>query len=87
MSNWGEDRRHAARFQLEQTATIGVTERVIQAYATLTAECRRRGHGLQDKLHAGDRWIAATAVAWELPLLSGDRIFRGAPGVQLFDVG
>ncbi|MBP8882495.1 MAG: hypothetical protein KBG77_15485 [Dermatophilaceae bacterium] len=30
-----------------------------------------------------DRWIAACAIAKAIPLLSGDRIFKGAPSLSL----
>ncbi|MHB1613831.1 MAG: PIN domain-containing protein [Actinomycetes bacterium] len=83
IANWGEVRRDAARSQLNRTATVPVDERVIEAFAQLTAECRHLGHALQDKAHTGDRWIAATAIAWDLPLLSGDGVFVGAPGLWL----
>lgn len=41
------------------------------------------GHALHAKDHTGDRWIAATAIRWGLPLLSGDGIYRRAPGLNL----
>lgn len=87
MSNWGEQRRHEAHRQLNSTATILVDEPVIHAYAHLTADCKRTGHGLHDKQHTGDRWIAASALAWDLPLLSGDGIFAGTPSLRLMPEG
>lgn len=33
------------------------------------------------KGHDGDRWIAATAVRLEVPLVTHDAIFRAEPGV------
>lgn len=83
--SWGDRRMASLRAQLDATATIGVDEDVIDAFARLTAECRRQGRPLQGKEHTGDRWIAACAVAKGVPLLSFDRIFRGAPTVELFD--
>lgn len=82
-SDWGEPRREAARHQLDRTATIPVDESVILQYATITVACRNAGHALHDRNHTADRWIAATAAAWELPLLSGDRVFDGTPGLPL----
>jgi hypothetical protein len=40
---------------------------------------------LHAKEHTGDRWIAATAIRWEIPLLAGDGIYRHAPGLRLLD--
>lgn len=83
VSNWGERRLTAARMKLDTAHTVGVDEQVIDAFAGLTAECRRTGHGLHHKIHTGDRWVAATAMAKGLPLLAGDRIYRAAPGLTL----
>lgn len=66
---------------LDHTPTIGCDREVIDAYATLVAECRRLGHGLHDKIHAGDRWIAACVIAKRVDLLAGDQIYRGAPNL------
>ncbi|MEK8069657.1 PIN domain-containing protein [Rhodococcoides navarretei] len=55
----------------------------MDAYASLTAACRRVGHALHDKIHTGDRWIAACAISKEVPLLSLDGIYAGAPDLAL----
>ncbi len=34
-------------------------------------------------LHDGDRWVAATAIRLGVPLVSHDRLFTEAPGLQL----
>lgn len=84
-NTWGESRARELRAQLDRTATIGVDESVIDAYATLVAECRRVGHALQQKQHTADRWIAACAIAKDVELLAGDGIFAGTPGLRLVD--
>ena len=81
--NWGERRRAQARKILDGTATVPVTDDVVVAYANLAADCRRAGHALAQKIHTGDRWVAATAIAIGAPLLAVDRIYRNAPGVTL----
>lgn len=81
----GPERRTAILRQLDRVPTVPVTEDVVESYARLTAECRRRGHGLHDKRHTGDRWVASTAIAIGAPLLANDRIFRGAPSLDLLD--
>ena len=80
---WGSPRMDALRERLDQTPTIGVDLDVIDCWARLTAEARASGHGLGGKEHSADRWIAASAIAKDLPLLSRDGIFGGAPGLQL----
>lgn len=82
-SSWSEQRKEGVRRQLDATATMPMDEPVIQAYASLTAWCRLQGHGLGQKEHTGDRWIAATAIATGAPLLTGDSVYRGAQGLNL----
>lgn len=85
IAQWGEGRTTALRVQLDRTPTIPVALDVVEAYARLTADLRLLGHALHDKKHTGDRWIAATALAVGAPLFSGDGIYRGTPGLVLFD--
>jgi predicted nucleic acid-binding protein len=66
---------------LNRTPTIHSDDEVADAYAALTAACRTIGHALHDKIHTGDRWIAACAIAKQLDLLAGDQIYRGAPNL------
>lgn len=82
--SWGENRLAGLRRQLKDTAVLPVDANVVDAYARLYAECRRAGHPLHNKTHIGDRWIAATAIAFDVPLFSGDAIFTGAPGLRLW---
>lgn len=84
-SNWGDRRAAAAVVKLDTAHTISADRHVIDAYAELTTACRRAGHALHDKVHTADRWVAASAVAKGLPLLSHDGIYRGAPGVTLLN--
>lgn len=81
-AQWGEKRLANLMAMLDSTPTVPVDEDVIQAFATLTAEARRVGHGMWAKEHTSDRWIAACAIAKGLPILSGDGIFRDAPSVE-----
>lgn len=50
---------------------------------SVRAGCKTSGNPLADKHHMGDAWIAATAVAYRLPLLSGDRVYVGVDGLEL----
>lgn len=82
---WGERRLAELRAILDRTPTIGVDDEVIDAHAALYAECRRDGHALHGERHTGDRWVAACAIAKDVDLLSGDGIYRDAPGVRLLN--
>jgi predicted nucleic acid-binding protein len=85
MAQWGERRTLALRAQLDKTATVPVTSDVVEAYIQLTGDLKTSGHALQQKQHTGDRWVAATAIALGAPLFSADGIYRGAPGLVLFE--
>jgi predicted nucleic acid-binding protein len=82
----GERRAGAILAQLNRTPTLPVSEDVVQAYVSLSEAARRVGHAIGQKHHTGDRWIAATAIALNTPLLTGDRVYRDAPGLSLLDV-
>jgi len=56
---------------------------LISVCAGLRLRCQQAGHALGDKLHDGDRWIAATAIRLGVPLASHDQLFNGAPGLRL----
>lgn len=82
---WSERRMGEMRIRLDATPTIDEDRDVIEAFAQLTAACKRAGVALHAKVHTGDRWVAACAIAKGIPLLSHDGIYVGAPGVRLFD--
>ena len=84
---WGERRTNELRAILDGTPTIGVDDEVVDANATLYADCRRLGHPLQAKENTADRWVASCAIAKATPLLAGDGIYRGAPGLSLLLAG
>lgn len=85
LAGWGEKRLEALTAKLDTTPTVDEDRDVIETYARLLAAAQRVGHPLGDKAHhAGDRWIAACAIAKGLPLLTGNRKhFEGAPGLVL----
>ena len=58
-------------------------DQMITVWAQLRADCQRIGHALGNKLHDGDRWIAATALRLECALVSHDGLFDQAPALNL----
>lgn len=84
-AGWGERRLREARSVLDRSPTIRPDDAVVEAYASLIADCRRVGHALQGAKHTGDRWVAACAIAKELTLLAGDGIYQDAPNLNLLD--
>jgi predicted nucleic acid-binding protein len=83
INGWGDARRAALDERIARLRVAGVDEELANTYARLKADCRQQGHALGDKLHDGDRWIAATAVRYDIPLVSHDGIFRNTPGLDL----
>lgn len=84
-ARWGPARLAGLEAQLARHATAPVTTEVVKAFAEVRAACRAAGHPLADKLHMGDAWVAATAIAHDLRLLAGDRIYRDVPGLRLLE--
>ena len=56
---------------------------MLQQYANLRAWCVESGHGLGQKDHEADRWVAATAMMLGLPLVAHDGIFNDVDGLEL----
>ena len=87
LAGWGTRRLSSLLTLLDQMPTIDEDDDVIDAYARLLADCRTLGHPLGKlKEHVGDRWIAACAIAKDIPLLTGNKKhFSGAPKLVLLD--
>jgi len=61
---------------------IPVDDRVATAWAELRVALRDAGH----KLAGNDVWIAATAIAHGMPLLTQDGDYAGVPGLHVIQV-
>lgn len=83
LPGWSTDRSGRLRDQLDRTPTVPVSDLVIEAFVRVTVDCRRNGHALAQPAHVADRWVAATAVAIQRPLLTADGIYAATPGLQL----
>jgi predicted nucleic acid-binding protein len=81
LRGWGEKRARELTERVDAVRTLPTTDDVVAAYVDLQVACQRSGHALAQKLHTGDRWVAATAIALDRPLLSLDGIYRDAPGL------
>lgn len=79
------DRRRLER-GLAQLTIVQPDDKTISVCAEFRLECQRAGHALRDKVHDGDRWIAATAIRLDLPLVTHDRVFTAAPGLTILTV-
>jgi predicted nucleic acid-binding protein len=56
---------------------------LVEAYASLRTWCIRTGHGLGQTEHEADRWVAATAIWLQVPLVAHDGIFANVKDLEL----
>jgi predicted nucleic acid-binding protein len=79
---WGEFRRRRLEQRIAELTVALPDDNTITVCATLRHACREAGHALAEKIHNGDRWIAATAIGLGVPLVSHDGIFAEAPNLE-----
>ena len=82
-AGWGELRRRRLERSIAELTVAQPDDQMITTCAELRAQCQRIGHALANKLHDGDRWIAATALRLRCPLVSHDGLFAHTPALQL----
>lgn len=85
-AGWGEFRRRRLERELAKYDVVQPDDELSTVCAALRHRCVRIGHALGDKIHDGDRWIAATAIRLGIPLVSHDGVFAGAPGLDLLSL-
>ena len=84
-AGWGPARVEAMKASLDGIHIAYPTAETVDAWAFLRAECIRVGHPLQQKIHMGDAWVAATAISLDVPLLAADAVYDHAPGLRLLN--
>ena len=82
-AGWGSRRMAQLELKLSRAILVPPHEDLIIEAARLRHDCKKVGHGLQSGNHAGDLWIAATARLGDVPLVTHDKIFDGAPGLTV----
>lgn len=82
-AGWGELRYRRLDRRITELAVVQPDDEMITTCAELRTSCQQVGHALGDKVHDGDRWIAATAIRLGCPLVSHDGVFKSAPRLQL----
>lgn len=83
VAEWGEFRRRGLEREIARATAVEADDTLASTSAELKAACRAVGHGLAQKVHDADRWIAATAIARDLDLISADALFEQVPGLSL----
>lgn len=82
-AGWGDLRRRRLERGIAELTVIQADDQLATVCAELRHCCRQLGHALGDKVHDGDRWVAAAALRLRLPLASHDGVFDNAPGLEL----
>ncbi|MCL2466106.1 MAG: PIN domain-containing protein [Micrococcales bacterium] len=83
LARWGDRRMRQLEDRLHSVTTVGPGHSMIATYVDLRCWCVQSGHGLGQKDHEADRWVAATALHLGVPLVAHDRIFRDVTGLEL----
>jgi predicted nucleic acid-binding protein len=83
---WGELRLRRLARSLADLDVVQTEEQLIGRCVELRAWANRTGHALSQKIHEADRWVAATALALDLELVAGDRIFENVAGLDVLPV-
>ena len=83
LASWGPERLQSLERQLARAETIWPGPDLTDTYAALRAWCVRNGHGLGQKDHEADRWVAATALRLRIPLVAHDAIFANVKDLRL----
>ena len=79
-SNWSTNRRFAFERFLRDLVVHGYSRELGQKWAQVRFDGTRRGH----PIGVADAWIAATALQYDLPLVTDNlRDFEGIPGLRI----
>ena len=79
-SQWGEGRRGWLRLYLERFVVMPYSRVLCTKWAEATVTAQSRGC----RIECADAWIAATALLYDLPLVTHNRSdYLGVPGLKL----
>jgi tRNA(fMet)-specific endonuclease VapC len=82
-AHWGELRRRRLERDIGQLTVVQADDELATVCADLRRRCQEVGHALGNKIHDGDRWVAAVAIRLAVPLVSHDGVFDRTPGLEL----
>jgi predicted nucleic acid-binding protein len=79
-NEWGEQRVHRLRSYLRRFGVIHSSSDLCSLWAEVMLESRRAGR----RMESADAWIAATALAYDAPLVTNNRKdYLGVSGLKL----
>ena len=68
IAGWGTRRLQRLDHELGRAKIVWPSHELVDHYVELRTWCVKNGHGLGDKNHEADRWVAATAIRLGVPL-------------------
>jgi predicted nucleic acid-binding protein len=83
LAGWGPERLRRLDYEIARAEIVWPGPHLVEAYASLRTWCVRTGHGLGQKEHEADRWVAATAIWLQVPLVAHDGIFANVKDLEL----
>ena len=83
LAGWGPGRLQRLDYEIARAEIVWPGPHLAEAYASLRTWCVRTGHGLGHKEHEADRWVAATAIWLQVPLVAHDGIFSNVKDLEL----
>ena len=83
LAGWGPERLQRLEYEIARAETVWPGPSLAEAYASLRTWCVRTGHGLGQKDHEADRWVATTAIWLQTSLVAHDRIFANVKDLEL----
>lgn len=82
LAGWGALRLNRLEQRLAGARTVWPGPDLVEVYTDLRTDCVRQGHALGQKEHEADRWVAATAIWFDIPLVHHDGIFENVSGLR-----
>ena len=83
LAGWGPGRLRRLEYEIARAEIVWPGPNLVEAYASLRTWCVRTGHGLGQTEHEADRWVAATAIWLQVPLVAHDGIFANVKDLEL----
>lgn len=83
VAGWGDRKLQRMDYELGRADIVWPGPSLTDIYIDLRTWCVRNGHGLGQKEHEADRWVAATAIRLGIPLVAHDAIFTHVEGLEL----
>jgi tRNA(fMet)-specific endonuclease VapC len=81
---YGESSKKKLEADIGLAVVVPPTSGLTHEWARISSWARSKGHALGQKSQAHDAWVAATAIYFELPLLTGNQShFAGVDGLEL----